>query len=84
MTKEANMAKTSGGLRNSAIKRYGDQGYALFNDGKQITRALFGGNFAGKEYKNGKEHAELQKKFYEDFNISPGSKIQIKKAKSYY
>ncbi|MCL2328298.1 MAG: hypothetical protein FWC39_07270 [Bacteroidetes bacterium] len=73
-----------------AVKRYGEQGYALFDkSGKQVSRALFSEikYHAGKKTvisKNGKEHAMQMLAIMKKHKIIGANELVINKAKTMY
>lgn len=60
------------------ILQYGKVGYAVFKDGKQITRALFGNRSLTKA-KNGYADAKEKLDFYKKFGFEKGN-LTIAKA----
>jgi hypothetical protein len=64
------------------VSLYGRKGYAVYVDGKQVSRAVFG--LGVKQYKSGLQEAYESTKIYKQLNSTKGKKIQIGRAKVRY
>ena len=66
-----------------SIKQYGSKGYAIYEDGKQITKAIFDKLDVKMNNVTGKKQVYQQLKFREQNNLNKG-KLKIGLAKERY